>query len=77
LFAIALLGVVSLATRRLLRGDKQAQMLLRRVVSRRSGRGELSLVRSMISLLQQDPGWYDHLAPRSKLKLDGDLAKVS
>jgi hypothetical protein len=77
LFAIALLVVVSLATRLLLRGDKQAQMLLRRVVSRRSGRCELSLVSAMSSLLQHDPGLYDHLAPRSKLKLDVELAKVS
>jgi hypothetical protein len=77
LFAMALLVVVSLATRLLLRGDKQTRALLRRVVSRRRGRCELSLVSAMISLLQQEPGLYAHLTPRMKLKLDGDLAKVS
>jgi hypothetical protein len=28
-------------------------------------------------LLHQDPGLYDHLVPRLKLKLEGDLANVS
>ncbi len=51
--------------------------LLRRVASRRRGRCELSLVSAMISLLHQDPGLYDHLVPRLKLKLEGDLANVS
>lgn len=77
LVAMALLVVASLATRLLLRGGKQASALLRRVASRRRGRCELSLVSAMISLLQQDPGLYDHLAPRIKLKLDKDLANVS
>jgi Transposase DDE domain len=77
LVAIALLVVVSLATRLLLRGNKQTRDLLRRVVSRRRGRCELSLVSAMISLLHQEPELYAHLAPRIKLKLDGDLAKVS
>jgi len=77
LVAIALVVVVSLATRLLLRGDKQARTLLRRVVSRRRGRCELSLVSAMMSWLQQDPELSDHLAPRIKLKLDRDLAKVS
>ena len=40
-------------------------------------RCELSLISAMISLLHQEPGLYDHLAPRIKLKLDGDLANVS
>jgi Transposase DDE domain len=77
LVAIALLVVASLATRLLLRRDAQAGALLRRVASRRRGRCELSLVSAMISLLHQDPGLYAHLAPRIKLKLDGELAKVS
>ena len=63
LVAIALLVVVSLATRLLLRGDKQARTLLRRVVSRRRGRCELSLVSAMISLLQQDPELYRPSCP--------------
>jgi hypothetical protein len=69
LFAMALLIVASLATRLLLWGDEQARTLLRRVVSRRRGRCELSLISATISLLHQDPGLYDHLAPRHKLKL--------
>ena len=77
LFAIALLVVASLATRLLLRGDTQARGLLRRVASRRRGRCELSLISAMISLLQQDQSLYGHLTPRLKLKLDGDLAKLS
>jgi hypothetical protein len=77
LVAIALLVVVTLASRLLLRRGEQASSLLRRVTSRRRGRCELSLVSAMISLLQQDSGLYDHLAPRLKLKLEGDLANVS
>jgi Transposase DDE domain len=77
LFALALLVVASLATRLLLRGAPQACALLRRVASRRSGRCELSLVSAMVALLQQDPGLYDHLAPRIKFKLEEGLANVS
>jgi hypothetical protein len=76
-FAVALLVVVSLATRLLLRRDQHASTLRRRVASRRRGRCELSLVSAMISLPHQEPGLYDHLAPRIKLKLEGDLANVS
>lgn len=74
LVAMALLVVASLATRLLLRGDQYASVLLRRVASRRRGRCELSLISAMISLLHQEPGLYNHLAPRIKLKLEGDLA---
>ena len=77
LVAIALLVMVSLASRLLLQPGAQASALLRRVASRRRGRCELSLVSAMISLLHQDPRLYDHLAPRLKLKLDRDLANVS
>jgi hypothetical protein len=77
LVAIALLVVVSLASRLLLRHGTQASALLRRVASRRHGRCELSVVSAMISLLRQDPGLYDHLVPRLKLKLEGELANVS
>jgi len=77
LCAIALLVVTSLATRLLLRGSPLAQAWLRRVASRRRGRCELSVVSAMISLLHQEPGLYDYLRPRIKLKLDGDLANVS
>jgi hypothetical protein len=77
LFAIALLVVVSLATGLLLRQGTQASALLRRVASRRRARCELSLVSAMVSLLQQDPGLYDHLLPCLKLNLEGSLANVS
>jgi Transposase DDE domain len=77
LVAIALLVVVSLASRLLLRHGAHASALLRRVVSRRRGRCELSVVSAMISLLHQEPGLYAHLVPRMKLKLDRDLAQVS
>jgi hypothetical protein len=77
LVAIALLVVVTLASRLLLRRGEQAAVLLRRVTSRRRGRCELSLVSAMISLLQQDSGLYDYLAPRLKLNLEGNLANVS
>jgi hypothetical protein len=77
LVAIALLVVVTLANRLLLRQGAQASALLRRVASRRRGRCELSLVSAMITLLHQEPGLYDHLVPRLKLKLEGDLANVS
>jgi hypothetical protein len=77
LFAMALLVVVSLATRLLLRGDQQASALLRRVASRRRGRCELSLISAMISLLHQEPRLYAHLTPRINLKPERDLANVS
>jgi DDE family transposase len=77
LVAIALLVVVSLASRLLLRPGARVSALLRRVASRRRGRCELSLVSAMISLLHQEPGLYAYLVPRMKLKLDRDLAKVS
>ena len=75
--AIALLIVVTRASRLLLRPGAQASALLRRVASRRRGRCELSLVSAMITLLHQEPGLYDHLVPRLKLRLEGDLANVS
>ena len=77
LVAIALLVVVRLASRLLVRPGAHASALLRRVTSRRRGRCELSLVSAMISLLHQEPELYAYLVPRMKLKLDGDLAKVS
>jgi hypothetical protein len=77
LVAMALLVVVTLASRLLLRQGAQASALLRRVASRRRGRCELSLVSAMITLLHQEPGLYDHLVPRFKLKFNGDLANVS
>lgn len=65
LVAIALLVVVTLARRLLLRPGAQAAALLRRVASRRRGRGELSLLSAMITLLHQEPGLYAHLVSSS------------
>jgi hypothetical protein len=76
LVAIALLVRVSLSMRLLLNQSPQATALLRRVASRRQGRGELSVVSAMGSLLQQDPSLYAHLVPRIKFKLEGSLANV-
>src|SRR4029453_16384475 len=67
-FPMVLLVVVGLAPGLLLRGARHASVVLRRVASRRRGRCELSLVSAMISLLHQDPGLYDHLAPRINLR---------
>jgi hypothetical protein len=64
-------------TRRLWRGDQHASAWRRRVASRRLGRCEVSLVSAMIRLLHQEPELYDHLAPRIKLELAGNLANVS
>jgi hypothetical protein len=67
LVAMALLSVVTLASRLLVRRGEPAAALLRRGLSRRRGRCALSLVRAMLSLLQQDSGLYAHCAPRLKL----------
>ena len=77
LVVIALLVVMTLANRLLVRPGAQASALRRRVASRRRGRCELSLVSAMITWLHQEPGLYAHLIPRLKLKLEGDLANVS
>src|SRR5919199_1451069 len=77
LFAMALLVVVRLASRLLVRPGAHASALLRRVTSRPPGRWGLSLVRAMISLLRHEPALYDYLVPRLKLKLEADLANVS
>ena len=52
LFALALLVVVSLGVKLLVRGGPAAVALLRRVASRRRGRWELSVVSAMVRLLQ-------------------------
>jgi hypothetical protein len=77
LVAIALVVVVTLASRLLWRQGAQASALRRRVASRRRGRWEVSLVSAMSTVLHQEPGLYDHLVPRRKLKLNGGLANVS
>jgi hypothetical protein len=77
LFALALLVVVSLGVRLLVRGGPGAVELLRRVASRRRGRWELSVVSAMVRLLQDDKSLFVHLSPRIKLDLEASLSNVS
>jgi hypothetical protein len=77
LFALALLVVVSLGVRLLVRGGPKAVALLRQVASRRRGRWELSVVSAMVSLLQADKSLFGYLTPRIKLDLEASLANVS
>ena len=77
LFALALLVVVSLGVKLLLRGGPRSVALLRRVASRRRGRWELSVVSAMVSLLQEDKSLFTHLSPRIKLNLEARLLNVS
>ena len=76
LVAIALLVVGTLARRLLWRHGAEAAALRRRVAARRRGRCEVSPVRAMITLLPPEPALSDHLVPRLKLKLAGDVANV-
>jgi Transposase DDE domain len=77
LFALALLVVVSLGVRLLMRGRPRAVALLRRVASRRRGRWDLSVVSAIVSLLHTDKSLFAHLSPRIKLDLEASLANVS
>jgi hypothetical protein len=77
LFALALLVVVSLGVKLLVRGGPGAVVLLRRVASRRRGRWDLSVVSAMVSLLQDDKSLFAHLSLRITLDLEASLANVS
>ncbi len=77
LFAIALLVVVSLGMRVLVRGGRRALALLRRVASRRCDRCELSLVTAMVNLLEQDRSLFAYLSGHTKFNLEASLANVS
>ena len=77
LFAIALLALTTLGTRLLSGGGPQASRLLRRVISRRRGRCELSLIAATLSLLQQDQRLIAALSGRTKLNLEATLSNVS
>lgn len=77
LFALALLVLTTLGSRLLLAPSGGALALLRRVVSRRRGHCELSLIGAMVSLLRHDKTLYDALCPHHKLKLEATLANVS
>jgi hypothetical protein len=77
LFALALLVVVSLGVKLLVRGGAEAVALLRRVASRRRGRWDLSVVSAIVSLLHTDKSLFAHLSPRIPLDLEASLANVS
>jgi hypothetical protein len=77
LFALALLVVVSLGSKLLVRGGADAVALLRRVASRRRGRWDLSVVSAMVCLLQTDKSLFAQLSPRILLDLEASLANVS
>jgi hypothetical protein len=69
--------MTSLGSKLLLAPGHRAKDLLRRVVSRRRGRGELGLVSAMVSLLQRDQTLSNDLCPHMKLKLEATLENVS
>lgn len=77
LFAIALLALTTLGTCLLLCGGPAARALLRRVISRRRDRCELSLIAAIIALVQQDWSLLAHLSARTKLNLEATLSNVS
>ncbi len=77
LFALALLVVVSLGVRLLVRGGPAAVALLRRVASRRRGRWDLRVVSALVALLHTDKSLFAHLSPRITLDLEASLANVS
>jgi hypothetical protein len=72
-----LLVLVSLGVKLLVRPGRRAWTLLRRVLSRRRKRGELSLVSTMLTLIEQDKGLLAHLCPYLKLDLEAKLPNVS
>jgi hypothetical protein len=77
LFALALLVVVSLGSKLLVRGGPGAVALLRRVASRRRGRWDLSVVSAIVRLLHADKSLLAYLSPRITLDLEASLANVS
>jgi hypothetical protein len=77
LFALALLVVVSLGVKLLVKGGPGAVALLRRIASRRRGRWELSVVSAMVRLLQADKNLFVHLSPRINFDLEAGLSNVS
>jgi hypothetical protein len=70
LFALTLLILNTLASRLIAPGDQRAHELLRRVVSRRSSRIELSPVAVITALIKQLPDLLEHLSPLFRLELE-------
>jgi hypothetical protein len=77
LFALALLVVVSLGVKLLVRGGAVAVALLRRVASRCRGGWDLSVVSAIVALLRLDKRLFAHLSPTISLDLEASLANVS
>ena len=77
LFAIALLVLTTLGMKLLIRGGPEALSLLRRVVSRRRDRCELSLIAAVIALVQKDRSLFAALSSRTKFNLEVTLSNVS
>jgi hypothetical protein len=77
LFALAMLILLSLAVKVLLKDHSKAKSLLRRITSRRKNRCELSILNAMLKLLQQLPDLLRFLDPSTKLDLDAALPYVS
>src|SRR5581483_6302359 len=77
LFALAQLTLTTLGMLLLLGDPDVARLFLRRVVSRRHGRCELSLLAATLSLIQQDRSLLNCLLPFTKLKLDAHLSNLS
>jgi len=77
LFAIALLALTTLGMALLIRGGPDAWRLLRRIVSRRRDRCELSLIAAVIALVQQDHSLFAALSAQTKLNLEATLSNVS
>ena len=71
LVAVALLVLTTLGCALLQRADREG--LLRRVRSRRRGRSELSLVRSVVELLTQSDDLWQLLEHHSRLNLEAGL----
>lgn len=77
LFAIALLALLTLGMTTLITDPVKARILLRRVISRRKGRCELSLMAAMLALLQCDRTLLEALSPAVKFNLEASLHNVS
>jgi hypothetical protein len=72
LFVISLLVLINLGIKLLFENIDSAS-LLRRVLSRRNDRSELSIISAMICLLHQDKSLFDELASLSKFNLEATL----
>jgi hypothetical protein len=76
-FVLALVVVVSLAVKLLVRNGPGAVALLRRVASRRQGRWELSIVSARVRLLHEDKTLFTHLSSHMQFNLEARLVYVS